>query len=102
MTNAESSNPINIRGLIIVVFFSTVISGILIWIVGLLSLGLTVDDIGAASLAGLAVAVTGGVISWLLNLGNLKLGAGVLGAILNILLGAVVLVIGGKLIPGLT
>ena len=60
MTYTESSNPINISGLIITVLFSTVISGILIGIVGLLSLDLAVDDIDAAFLAGLSIAVTGG------------------------------------------
>ena len=65
MTNIESSNQINIGGLILGILFSAMISGILIWIAGLLSLA--VDGIGAACLAGLAIAVTEGVISWLLN-----------------------------------
>ena len=64
----QSSNPINNSELIITVLFSTVISVILIWIVGLLSLGLAVDGNGAAFLTGLAVAVTGGVISWSLSI----------------------------------
>ncbi len=100
--NTQSSNQINITGLIIGVVLAGVMSGILIWIVSFLGLGLTVNGIGVAFLAGFAIAVVGGVISWLLSLVNLKLGAGILGAVLNILLGAVVLVIGGKFIPGLT
>jgi uncharacterized membrane protein YvlD (DUF360 family) len=53
--------------LFIAVLFSTVISGILIWIVGFLSLGLTAESIRAVFLAGLVIAVTEGVISWLLT-----------------------------------
>lgn len=64
MTNIESSNQNNISGLILGVLFLAMISGILIWIVSLHSLSLAVDGIGTAFLAGLAVAITGGVISW--------------------------------------
>jgi hypothetical protein len=46
--------------------------------------GLEVDGIGAAFIAGTAIAVVGGVITWLLSLMKQKLGSGLLGAILNI------------------
>jgi len=74
----------NIIGLIIGVVFSAVISSVLIWIVGMLGLGLEVDGIAAAFIAGTAIAVVGGVSPWLLSLMKLKLGSGLLGAILNI------------------
>ncbi|MFL7894253.1 MAG: hypothetical protein AB8I56_19505 [Anaerolineales bacterium] len=59
MTYTDSSNPINISGLIIAVLFSTVIPGILIGIVSFLSLGLTVKSISTVFLAGLSIAVKG-------------------------------------------
>ena len=98
----ENSKQVNIIGLIIGVVFAAVISGILIWVVGTLGLGLEVDNIGAAFIAGAAIAVVGGVITWLLSLVNIKAGGGILGAILNILLGAVVLLISDRFIAGLT
>ena len=98
----ENSKQVNIIGLIIGVVFAAVISGILIWVVGTLGLGLEVDNIGAAFIAGAAIAVVGGVITWLLSLVNIKAGGGLQGTILNILLGAVVLLISDRFIAGLT
>ncbi len=88
-------------GLLIGVFFAAVFSGILIWVVGLFGLGLKVDGLGTAFIAGTAIAVIGGAISWLLSLWDLKLGGGIQGAIINVLLGAVVLLLGGRVLSGL-
>ena len=82
--------------------FAALISGVLIWVVGTLGLGLEVDNLGAAFIAGAASAVVGGVITWLLSLVNIKAGGGLQGTILNILLGAVVLLISDRFIAGLT
>jgi len=98
---AYAAGRVNPAGLVIGVTLAAIISCVLLWVVGKLGLGISVDGIGAAFQAGLAIAVTGGVITWLLSLWNLKLGGGIVGAILNILLGAVVLLIGQRYIAGL-
>jgi hypothetical protein len=58
----------NMAGLIIGILISAVISGFLIWIEGWLGLGLTVSGPIPAFLAGCAIAVVGGVVTWLLSL----------------------------------
>ena len=92
----------NMAGLIIGILISAVISGFLIWIEGWLGLGLTVSGPIPAFLAGCAIAVVGGVVTWLLSLRGLKITNGLLRAIVNVLLGAVVLLIAGQFMAGLT
>lgn len=58
----------NITGLIIGIIISGSISGVLIWLVSLLGLGLQVDGLGPAFIAGFAIAAVGGVITWPLSI----------------------------------
>lgn len=53
----------NIAGLGIGMLFSGVISGSLIWIIGQLGPGLTVDGLVPAFLAGFTIAAVGGVVT---------------------------------------
>jgi uncharacterized membrane protein YvlD (DUF360 family) len=102
MSNVKNNNSVNPVGLLVGVLFAALISGVLIWVVSLLGLGVEVTGLGPAFIAGIAIAVVGGVVTWLLGLLKLKVGGGGLGAILNILLGAIVLVLCGQFVPGLT
>lgn len=99
--NTRDNTP-NMTGLIIAVLLSAFFSSILIWVVGLLGLGLEVDGFGPALVAGVAIALVGGAISWALMALGIKIGNGLLRAVINIVLGAVVLLICGQLLPGLT
>jgi len=92
-------NPV---GLIIGILFSAAISSILIWVVGMLGLGLEVDGFGPALIAGIAIALVGGVITWLMSLREIKIGNEIVRFIINALMGAVVLLICARFIPGLT
>ena len=92
-------NPI---GLIIGILFSAAISSILIWVAGMLGLGLEVDGFGPALIAGIAIALVGGVITWLMSLREIKIGNEIVRFIINALMGAVVLLICARFIPGLT
>ncbi len=92
----------NFTGLAIGVGFSALFSGILIWFVGMFGLGLEVDGLGTAFIAGLAIALVGGVITSLLLLRELKISNGLLRFFVNALLGAVVLLITARFLPGLT
>ena len=54
--NTRDNTP-NMTGLIIAVLLSAFFSSILIWVVGLLGLGLEVDGFGPALVAGVAIAL---------------------------------------------
>jgi uncharacterized membrane protein YvlD (DUF360 family) len=96
------NNNGNIIGLAIGVLLTALFSSILIWVVGLLGLGLAVDGFGPAFVAGIAIALVGGAITWVLMALGIRISSGLLRAVINIVLGAVVLLICGQLLPGLT
>ena len=99
--NTESNN-VNYTGLAIAVLLTALISGILIWIVGKLGLGLEVDGFGPALVAGITIALVGGAVTWAMMALGIRIKSGLLRAAINIVLGAVVLLICGQLLPGLT
>lgn len=83
-------------GLLIAVLLSAVISGAIIWIIGKLNLGLEVDNFGWAMLAGLLIGL-------LTNLAMKLLPAtgGVLHAVVNLVISAVVIFACGAMLKGL-
>jgi uncharacterized membrane protein YvlD (DUF360 family) len=95
-------NSGNIIGLAIGVLLTAIFSSILIWVVGLLGLGLAVNGFGPALVAGTAIALVGGAITWVLMALGIRISSGLLRAVINIVLGAVVLLICGLFLPGLT
>ena len=96
------SNNGNIIGLAIGVLLTALFSSILIWVVGLLGLGLAVNGFGPALVAGIAIALVGGAITWVLMALGIRISSGLLRSVINIVLGAVVLLVCGQLLPGLT
>ena len=60
------------------------------------------DGFGPALVAGIAIALVGGAITWVLMALGIRISSGLLRAVINIVLGAVVLLICGQLLPGLT
>jgi uncharacterized membrane protein YvlD (DUF360 family) len=78
-----------------------VVSGIAIWTVNKLGLGLEVDNFGAAFIAGIIIAFIVGIISWLLGLVGIMDGGGFIGGIVHLIVAAVALMIGGRLLPKL-
>lgn len=77
-------------------------AGFIIWIVGKLGLGIEVSGFGAAFIAAIVIAIVGGLITWLLGLLNITIAGGWLGAIINLIIAAIVLMISGRFVPGLT
>ena len=79
------------------------IGGLVIWIVGKLNLGLTVDGFAPAFIAAFVIAIVGGVLGWLLAMFGVDAGqfGGFLGAILNLIVAAVVLLLSGAFVPGM-
>jgi putative membrane protein len=78
-----------------------VVAAVIILIVGKLNFGLTVKSFGSAIIAAIVIALVAGVLSWLLSLLGISFGAGLLGAILNLVVAAVVLLISDKFISGM-
>jgi putative membrane protein len=78
-----------------------VIAALVIWIVSRLKLGLTVSGFGAAIIAALVIAVVTAVIVWLLGLLGITAGAGILGAIIGLIIAAVVLLLADRFVPGM-
>jgi putative membrane protein len=90
-----------IVGLLIGVVVGALISGVVIWIVSKLGLGLEVDGFGSAFIAAIIIAVVGGIITWLLDLLGISIAGGWLGAIIHLIIAAVVLMISDRLLKGL-
>ncbi len=90
-----------IVGLLIGIVLGALISGFVIWIVGKLGLGLEVDGFGSAFIAAIIIALVGGVINWLLGLLGVTIGGGWLGAIIHLIIAAIVLMISDRLLKGL-
>jgi uncharacterized membrane protein YvlD (DUF360 family) len=90
---------------------SLILSFALLWVVGAailmivsrLGLGLKVDGFLPAFIASAVISVVAGVVTWLLGLFGIQLGAPtLLGAIVSLLVSAVVLLISGNLVKGLS
>ena len=90
-----------IVGAIIGILIGALFSGLIIWIVGKLGLGLEVTGFGAAFIAAIVIAVVGWVINWLLGLLGLTFGPGLLDAIIHLVVAAVVLLVSGNFVSGL-
>ena len=78
-----------------------VTSAVVIWIVGRLGLGLTVDGFMGAIIAAIVIAIVGAVILWLLGLIGLTIGGGWLGLIVYLIVAAIILMISDKFVPGM-
>jgi putative membrane protein len=88
-------------GYILGILLALVAAAVVIMIVGRLNLGLTVDGFGPAIIAAAVIAIVGGLIYWLLGLLGITIGGGWLGAIINLIIAAVVLLTAGRMLKGL-
>lgn len=91
----------NIVGLIIGILIGALFGGLIIWIVGKLGLGLEVSGFGPAFIAAIVIAVISWVVTWLLGVLGITIGGGWLGAILNLVIAAIVLMVAGNFVKGL-
>ena len=88
--------------MIISVLLWAVGAGVVIWIVGKLGMGLTVDGFLPAMIAAIAIAVVAGLITWGLGLFGITLGGpGLLNAIVGLVVAAVVLLLADRFVPGM-
>ena len=90
-----------IIGLIIGILIGALFTGLIIWVVGKLGLGLEVTGFGPAYIAAIVIAILNGLVAWLLGALGLTIGAGLVGAIIHLVIAAVVLMAAGNFVKGL-
>ncbi len=88
-------------GTLLGILLALVLAAVVIVIVSKLNLGLTVDGFGPAIIAAAVIAIVGGLIYWLLGVLGITIGGGWLGAIINLIIAAVVLLTAGRMLKGL-
>jgi putative membrane protein len=91
----------SILGALVGILIAAAIGGLIIWIVGKLGLGLEVDGFVPAFIAAIIIAIVAGLINWLLSALGITIGGGFLGALVHLVIAAVVLMIAGNIVPGL-
>lgn len=77
------------------------ISGFVIWIVGKLGLGLEVSGFGAAFVAAIVIAIISTIVDVLLAAAGVRIGGGLAGGIVHLVIAALVLMFSGSIVPGL-
>lgn len=77
------------------------VSGVIIWIVGRLGLGLVVSGFMPALLAAFVIAILSGLITWLFTALGLTIDGGLVGAIIHLLIAALVLLLSSRIVPGM-
>lgn len=88
-------------GTIVGILLALVAAAVVIYIVGRLNLGMTVDGFVPAIIAAAVIAIVGGIIFWLFGVLGITIGGGWLGAIINLIVAAVVLLISDRFVKGL-
>ena len=78
------------------IFIAALISGFIIWVVGKLDLGLSVDSFGSAMLAGLVIGIISGIVHAVV--GEFS---GLVGALVNLVISAVVILLAGNMLKGI-
>ena len=88
----------------------TILAFALIWAVGAvvlmivsrLNLGLTVDGFGSAFIASAVISIVAALITWLIGLIGIQVGnPGLIGALVSLVVSAVVLLISGSFVKGM-
>jgi putative membrane protein len=83
------------------IVIALLLAALVIYIVGRLGLGLTVDSFTSAIIAAAVIAVVSGIINWLLGLLGITIGGGWLGAIIALIIAAVVLLLSDRFVKGM-
>ena len=99
MTSKEGEK-MDFISLIVSIVLNALFFGFVIWIVGRLGLGLSVSGFGPAFIAAIVIAVISGLITWGLSLFGLAIGTDFLGAIISLVVAAVVLLLSGRMVSG--
>ncbi len=90
-------------GLIIGILIGALFTGLIIWIVSKLGLGLEVSGFGPAFVAAIVIAILNAIVTWLLGLLGINMAGsgGFVSALLQLIVAAVVLMLAGRFVKGL-
>ncbi len=88
-------------GMIIGILIGALFSGFVIWVVGKLGIGLEVSGFGPAYIAAIVIAVVSWVIYWLVGVLGITISGGWLGALIHLVVAAVVLLISDRFVKGM-
>ena len=86
--------------LIVSILLGILLYALAIWVVGKLGLGLTVSGFGPAIVAAVVISVLSWLVVWLLGALGFGFG-GFLGAVVNLIVAALVLMFAGNMVKGL-
>ena len=87
---------------ILSILISLVVYAVVIYIVGRLNLGMTVDGFVGAFIAGAVIAVVAWLVNWLLvSVLGISISAGWFAALVSLVVAAVVLLIADRFVPGM-
>jgi putative membrane protein len=90
-----------IIGAIVGILIAALFSAVVIWIVAKLGLGLSVSGFSPAFIAGIVIAVVSGLLTWLLAVLGITIDGGLLGAIVHLIIAALILMFAGNMVKGL-
>lgn len=88
-------------GVIFNSIIALLVSALVLWIVSKLNLGLSVKGFGSAIIAAVVIAVITAVVFWLLGILHITIAGGLIGWLLLLIIAAVVLMLSGRVLPGL-
>ena len=77
------------------------VGGVILLIVGRLKLGLTVENYASAFIASAAISIVAGIIHWLLNTIGITINPNLLGAIVNLIIAAIILLVADRFVKGM-
>ena len=78
------------------------VGAVVLMIVSRLNLGLTVDGFGSAFIASAVISIVAGLVTWLIGLIGIQVGnPGLIGALVSLVVSAVVLLISDRFVKGM-
>ena len=81
---------------------AVVAAAVVIMIVSRLNLGLSVSGFMSAAIAAVVIAIVGTLVLWLLGALGMSIGGGFWGTLVYLVVAAIVLVLSGKFVPGMS
>lgn len=87
--------------LLLSIVIGTLVNALIIFIVGKLGLGLSVAGFVPAIVAALVISVITALVLWLMDLAGISFGGGWIGALVALVVSALVLMLAASMLPGL-
>jgi putative membrane protein len=78
-----------------------VASALVLFVVGKLGIGLTIENFGSALIASVVIALVTGLVAWLFTLLGITVGGGFIGGIIALVIAAIVLLLSDQFVSGM-